>query len=430
MLLLFFLVSTNAIFEQPACKLAGFAGVKRHGFVVHNWVRPGGFGNKLDRLWNAMELAFVLNRTLLVTTAGDSTADYLKVGFSHRDKHRTSGGFVQWHAKVPDDAKSCGMTFDDLMPRCRTTGAACVAELAGKSCDYVTLLGGEGSYFPTWRQDVSNSAFFAQLPCVAAHVMQPAESIDAQVTALLNASHTVAVHVRSNDRDMMNRMTGNDDAAALITRSFFGGRRRLNLAMGGISGDLPRAGCDGAGLGSMLVSLEHLLGCLDQLRRPGTVVFEASDSTRTDGWFRERVPGLVQSEGVPVHSGREIDAKNKGDAAKVVVDYFVLSRTTAFITNCPGESTFVANVELLRDALQLPTYRGLAAATTAACTQLAPYPSHVHDLDGVFRQADNIVFLPIAAAVIAAAALAAGCVVGRKVGWGACKQRYAAVRYV
>lgn len=72
-------------------------------------------------------------------------------------------------------------------------------------------------------------------------------------------------------------------------------------------------------------------------------------------------------------------------AAKTVVDFFVLARASAFVTNCPGESTFVANVQLLRDAHGLPSYRGLSSQGSGVCTKLEAYPSHVHDWKGVDR---------------------------------------------
>jgi len=249
------------------------------------------------------------------------------------------------------------------------------------------------------------------------HLLQPTDAVEWQVTKILNATpHTIAMHVRSNDRDMMARMTGKDDMGAMFSKWLSHGTagghgRSLALAMGGIKGDLPRAGCDGGDLGSMEASLERLMACayhiqgeLGRAGDPSPAIFAASDSTSVDHWFKAAYPAIKQSEGVPVHTGRQIEAPFSDDVTKVAVDFFVLSRAHAFVTNCPAESTFVANVQLLRDAHRLPTYRGLSADGAPACTQMAAYPSHVHHRTGIARQADNIIQLVVLACLMAAAA--------------------------
>ena len=40
--------------------------------------------------------------------------------------------------------------------------------------------------------------------------------------------------------------------------------------------------------------------------------------------MQARLPGLLQTEGQPVHTGREIDARARKGLAKVCVDFFVL----------------------------------------------------------------------------------------------------------
>ena len=234
-------------------------------------------------------------------------------------------------------------------------------------------------------------------------------------TLYTNARASLLCVVRTH-RDMMTRMTGKDDWGAMFSKwlsygTARGHGRSLALAMGGIKGDLPRAGCDGGDLGTMEASLEKLMSCAHRVQgelgragEPSPAIFAASDSSSVDRWFKATYPAIRQSEGVPVHTGRQVEAPFADDVTKVVVDFFVLSRASSFITNCPAESTFVANVQLLRDAHELPTYRGLSADGAPACAKMAAYPSHVHHLTGVARQADNIIQLAILACLAAAVA--------------------------
>ena len=46
-------------------------------------------------------------------------------------------------------------------------------------------------------------------------------------------------------------------------------------------------------------------------------MFEASDSSKTDDWFRARMPRLVQSAGLPVHTGRQVDSDHQHMMTKV-----------------------------------------------------------------------------------------------------------------
>ena len=59
------------------------------------------------------------------------------------------------------------------------------------------------SYFPTWQPtgDLRKSVVFRELPCIAAHMLQPADALEWRVNKILNSTrHTIAMHVRSNDR--------------------------------------------------------------------------------------------------------------------------------------------------------------------------------------------------------------------------------------
>ena len=53
--------------------------------------------------------------------------------------------------------------------------------------------------------------------------------------------------------------------------------------------------------------------------------------------------------------------------AQVYIDFFVLSRADALVSNCNGESTYIANAKLLRDGTR-PLRR-----TRAACVR-----AHLH----------------------------------------------------
>ena len=54
------------------------------------------------------------------------------------------------------------------------------------------------------------------------------------------------------------------------------------------------------------------------------------------------------------------------------VDFFVLTRATALVSNCGGESTFVGSAKVLREAHGLKSYRAVD------CIELAPWPAHTH----------------------------------------------------
>ena len=139
-----------------------------------------------------------------------------------------------------------------------------------------------------------------------------------------------------------------------------------------------KPGCDRDFLNfSRLASCGAKLGA-GRTRRQNTtktLFFGASDSSPTDAWFRSHVPGVVQSEGAPVHTGREVLPEERALLGKVYIDYFALSRASVLVANCAIESTFQSSAKLLRDARGLPTYRALD------CHHLAPFPqferSHV-----------------------------------------------------
>jgi hypothetical protein len=259
--------------------------------------------------------------------------------------------------------------------------------------------------FPGWRDD--DCGFLPSLPCVAWNLVQPTAPIEAAVHATLNhTAHSVAMHVRTSDADMVGHMSAKDDWEAWIAKTLahsafirgitgFAGRRlqqplaalpsvappfapaderrRLVLAFGLFH--TQKAGCDkDAG------NLELLPSCAQRVAQASgwraVTMFEASDSSQTDAWFKGRVSGLVQAEGVPVHTGREVDAQSKASLAKAYIDFFVLARATALVSNCNGESTFVGAAKLLRDGA--PTHRNLHSYRAVDCARLAPFPANTH----------------------------------------------------
>ena len=357
---------------------------KRSGYVVHEMQKYGGLGNKFVLLWRALEVALLLDRQLWVVTNG---MPYLAAP-------PTLGGFLTWSHHPPPDEQSAvarDVDYSSIVPAARKDAAPAIA--ATRAAKYLRL-NKVAQEFPGWRQD--DVGFLPALPCIAHHVLVPSPAVDAQLQSVLNRSAlTIAVHVRNNDADMMKRMSGRDDMAAKLLQSFSPFRdgrrldeldtdgeggydgahgRRLSLAFG-LFGKA-RTGCD-----KDSTNLNLIVGCATQvantltaLRGTGAYqIFEASDSSATDQWFRRTLgPGLAQSAGVPVHTGRHLDPSFSASLSKVYVDFFALARADAFISQCNGESTFTANAKLLRDAVDLPTYRAFE------CAQLQPYPAHTH----------------------------------------------------
>ena len=248
--------------------------------------------------------------------------------------------------------------------------------------------------FPGWLPD--DGAILPSLPCIVAHFLQPAAAIEAQVVAALNSSAaTIAMHMRTDDSNMVSRLSGSDDWSAWLASKMSHHEkhpashgRRLGLAY------RAKEGCDRGdeelvlACASRVAASVHAApkatlapdkwrkgvhGATISARQPAVAFFEASDSSAVDARFKALLPALVQSEGVPVHTGRDIEASSKRFAGKVYVDFFILARASALVTNCPAESTFIAHIKLLRDAAGLPTYRA-----TDCGAALLPYPAHVH----------------------------------------------------
>ena len=295
------------------------------GYVVIELNPHSGFGNKLCLLWRALEVALLLNRALWVHMSPD-VHEYIAPDPALR-------GLVRWELKPPPGAASDLIPYEDLVPARRVTSPPSL-----NTSRHIEL-SGVPQEFPGWRDE--DAGFLPELPCLALHILRPRPSIEAAVNALLaKAKYTVAMHVRTTDADMVDRMTGRDDILARTAQIFSAlpfigrrlrrlavaptpplharadvARRHLGLALGGV-----KPGCDrDAGNLSLVADCAERLGRLRASKGStrDVTLFEASDSSATDAWFRSRVAGLVQTEGVPVHTGREIDDEHKSALAKV-----------------------------------------------------------------------------------------------------------------
>ena len=295
------------------------------GYVVIELNPHSGFGNKLCLLWRALEVALLLNRALWVHMSPD-VHEYIAPDPALR-------GLVRWELKPPPGAASDLIPYEDLVPARRVTSPPSL-----NTSRHIEL-SGVPQEFPGWRDE--DAGFLPELPCLALHILRPRPSIEAAVNALLaKAKYTVAMHVRTTDADMVDRMTGRDDILARTAQIFSAlpfigrrlrrlavaptpplharadvARRHLGLALGGV-----KPGCDrDAGNLSLVADCAERLGGhrASEGSTRDVMLFEASDSSATDAWFRSRVAGLVQTEGVPVHTGREIDDEHKSALAKV-----------------------------------------------------------------------------------------------------------------
>ena len=103
--------------------------VKRHGHVFHDFSVSGGLGNKLDKLWAALEVSALLNRTLMVRTAGNPLGEALKIGTStHRYAHLIVWGGVA-NAPPKPETRRCERRYADFIPRCREQAGRCAMVL-------------------------------------------------------------------------------------------------------------------------------------------------------------------------------------------------------------------------------------------------------------------------------------------------------------
>ena len=137
---------------------------------------------------------------------------------------------------------------------------------------------------------------------------------------------TAAMHVRTTDADMVQRMTGHDDILARLSRLAHSSRRldqlagpsnspsaepgaepsgrRLGLALVGV-----KPGCDQGYLDTVAACAQKLAAARRESASSGpaerVALFEASDSSTTDAWFKVRThPRSPSRMSHPIHATR------------------------------------------------------------------------------------------------------------------------------
>ena len=358
----------------------------RNGVILHKYKFSGGFGNMLIKLFRALEVAVLLERQLWVYTAGADIEPYW-------GPQSNLSGLVRWTTEPPPQASTAPtVPYDSLLPLARKKSEArrLADELKAKHPGGFITLGDIPQAFPGWLPSDGN--ILPSMPCLAALILTPTPTVSQAVSGLLerHGRFSVALHARTSDADMVRHMTGRDDVAAALALNLLGkGRRlgegrRLALTLGVMGEHKP--GCDrdfmnftriaACGAAAAVSHQPHHTAAsavppLSELTKT-MAVFQASDSSPTDGWFRDHYAGLIQSEGEAMHTGREVQGVKKTWLGKVYIDFFALSRAKVLVVNCPAESSFQLMAKMLRDAHGLPTYRAMD------CSALAPYPASTH----------------------------------------------------
>lgn len=311
-------------------------------FIVHEFISKdgGGFGNQLCRLWHAFEIALLLQRKLWIFTDDAPIAAFLE--------SPDLPNIVKWTNNPPEAMEYVNyrMTAGDRLKTFNLLNAT----------KYISLKNLPNS-FPSYTKIVYNQ-FSTLLPCFAFHVIKPIAMINDAITNTSGAQPIVAIHARTSDGDMVKRMTGTDDWHVFLTQVIHA--RRANLAFG------QKPSCDKDAL-----NLELMSTCAASHMSPRTVLFESSDSSDVDLWFRERFPAIIQTPGIPVHTARKIHASQQNNIAKVLIDFILLTRADVLITNCVRGSTWEANVKLIRDSQDILTYRSYD------CNILEPFPYYL-----------------------------------------------------
>ena len=154
---------------------------------------------------------------------------------------------------------------------------------------------------------------------------------------LRRKSRTVALHMRTTDSHMHARFA--PEAVNETSRD--------------------HKGCAGGA--------RHMAHCALQLARQfgdDAQILEASDNELMDAQIREAIPLVVQSRGLPVHTGRPATAGHSHGYTKAMVDFFVFTRASVMVSNCFRGSTYAINAKLLRG------HRPSIGPFSAGCKQL------------------------------------------------------------